>query len=168
MLNCWTLHWICPSSFVMSHHRRVVRLTNALNKWQVLLYPVAKWQQKNPSAEWDHHHDHHPPQWRSCVSTNSLWVLVADVLTGKQHMNIVINLEEFLYSPHESLQLFFVSVVLGAETYWRLNFLTQPEFTMTLGLNCYALLFAETALGLDHMVHMKLHKFKQKPLHRMS
>lgn len=81
----------------------VVRLTNALNKWQVLLYPVAKWQQKSPSAEWDHHHHHHPPQWRSYISTNSFCVLVVDVLTGKQHMNIVINSEEFLHSPHESL-----------------------------------------------------------------
>lgn len=54
--NCWTLNWNCPSSLILSHQRRIVRLIIALNKWQVLLYPGAKWLQKDPSAEGDHHH----------------------------------------------------------------------------------------------------------------
>lgn len=44
----------------------------------------------------------------------------------------------------------------------------QHECTMTLVLNCYALLFSETALGLIRIVHMKLQEFEQKYLHGMT
>lgn len=41
----------------------------------------------------------------------------------------------------------------------------QHECTMTLVLNCYALLFSETALG---FVRLKLQEFKQKILHSVT
>jgi len=40
----------------------------------------------------------------------------------------------------------------------------QHECTMTLALNCYALLFSETALGFVCMVHMKFARIQTKKI----
>lgn len=103
--NCWTLSWNCPSSLILSHQSRIVRLIIALNKWQVLLYPGAKWLQKGTIIITSH-----SQEWRSCVipSTSCLWILVVDMLMGKQHTNIAMNSEVFLCSPHESLTIIFL------------------------------------------------------------